>query len=115
MAEKGYLIGEGVRRKLKETFAKVDAIPYRGGSGKIPVESLELSIHLEPHYLAKTTAVWAKGASQTLTIWGGTPGQEQAEAGNTVEAWNKFSAIKANKWVMLARCNGTFYVISAEC
>jgi hypothetical protein len=68
-----------------------------------------------PHYLSKTTTAWDKGSSQTLTIWSGTPGSEAAASGQTVTAWNKFSKIKADKWVMLARCNGGFYVISAEC
>jgi hypothetical protein len=67
------------------------------------------------HYLSKTTSAWAKGSSQTLTIYVGDGGSEAASSGDTVTAWNKFSAVAAGKWVMLARANGTFYLIAAEC
>lgn len=73
------------------------------------------SAYASPHYLSKTTAAWAKGTSQTLTIYVGSAGSEAASSGDTVDAWNKFAAIASGKWVMLARANGTFYVIAAEC
>jgi hypothetical protein len=73
------------------------------------------SAYASPHYLSKTTAAWSKGSKQTLTIYVGEPGSEAASSGDTVEAWNKFAAVASGKWVMLARANGTFYVIAAEC
>lgn len=83
----------------------------RGQSG-MPIGG---NAQASPHYLSKTTAAWSKGTSQTLTIYVGSGGSESAIGGVTVTAWNKFTNIKANKWVMIARCNATFYVISAEC
>lgn len=67
------------------------------------------------HYLSKTTSAWTKGTSQTLTIYVGEAGSETASTGDTVVAWNKFSDIASNSWVMLARANGTFYLVAAEC
>jgi len=66
------------------------------------------------HYLSKTTESWSKGTSQSLTLWIGDPGSE-ASNGETVTAWNKFATVASGKWVMLARCNGSFYLIAAEC
>lgn len=84
------------------------------GRGQGPARGVSNS-QAAPHYLSKTTSEWAKGSSQTLTIYAGAGGSESPVSGQTITAWNKFSKIKAGKWVMLARCNGTFYVISAEC
>lgn len=67
-----------------------------------------------PHYLAKTTATWTKGTSQTLNLWAGTPGSE-SQVSDQVIAWNKFANVASGKWVMLARANSTFYLIAAEC
>jgi hypothetical protein len=67
------------------------------------------------HYLSKTTATWTKGTSQTLTVYVGDGGSETASTGETVEAWNKFATVQSGKWVMLARANGTFYLVAAEC
>jgi hypothetical protein len=72
------------------------------------------SLRESSHYLAKTTSQWAKGTSQTLTLWGGTPGSE-AQLSDQVVAWNKFAAVASGKWVMLARANATFYLVAAEC
>lgn len=66
------------------------------------------------HYLAKTTETWAKGTSQTLNLWAGTPGSE-SQLSDQVIAWNKFATVASGKWVMLARANTTFYLIAAEC
>lgn len=66
------------------------------------------------HYLAKTTAAWTKGTSQTLNLWAGTPSSE-SQLSDQVIAWNKFANVASGKWVMLARANGTFYLIAAEC
>jgi hypothetical protein len=73
------------------------------------------SAYASSHYLSKTTAAWAKGTKQTLAIHVGNGGSEVASSADTVEAWNKFSSVAAGKWVMLARANGTFYLIAAEC
>jgi len=67
-----------------------------------------------PHYLAKTSAAWTKGTSQTLNLWAGTPGSE-SQLSDQVVAWNKFATVASGKWVMLARCNSTFYLVAAEC
>jgi hypothetical protein len=67
------------------------------------------------HYLSKTTGAWTKGTSATLTIYAGDAGSETAQSGQTVVAVNKFSDVAADKWVMLGRASGAWYLIAAEC
>lgn len=67
-----------------------------------------------PHLLGKTSEAWAKGTSQTITLWAGTPGSE-AELSDQVIAWNKFANVASGKFVMVARANDTYYLIAAEC
>lgn len=69
-----------------------------------------------PIILGKTTAAWAKGATQTIPVYAGAAGSETA-TGFSVVAMNKFAAIAINKWVILAGPNqgGVWYLVSAEC
>jgi hypothetical protein len=66
------------------------------------------------HLLAKTSAAWDKGTSQTLNVYAGAQGSEQ-QLGDQIKAFNKFADIEADAWVMLARVGSGWYVISAEC
>lgn len=105
-----------VQFKLADAQRIADAVgeiesARRGRTGS----TLSRAAQVSSHYLSKTTAEWAKGSSQTLTLWTGTPGSEVASSGDTVVAWNKFAKVSSGKWVMLARANGSFYVIAAEC
>lgn len=67
------------------------------------------------HYLSKTTAAWNKGTNATLSVWVGDMGSEQIQTSVSVVAHNKFANVASGKWVMLARCNGGFYLVAAEC
>lgn len=66
------------------------------------------------HVLAKTSAAWSKGSSQTVNVYSGPHGSE-VETSDRLIAWNRFADIASNKWVMLARVGSSWYVISAEC
>jgi hypothetical protein len=101
------------RESAKEIADAVRIV--KGGDRKQPGIGSAGQAYASSHYLSKTTAAWAKGTSQSLTLWTGEPGSEAAAGGETVTAWNKFANVKADKWVMLARANGSFYVVSAEC
>jgi len=86
----------------------------RGGDRKQPGIKPSGQAYASSHYLSKTTSAWTKGTSQTLAIWVGEPGSEAA-SGESITALNKFANVKVGKWVMIARANGSFYVVSAEC
>jgi hypothetical protein len=101
------------RSAAKEIAETVRVV--RGGDRKQPGMGGRNAPYASSHYLSKTTAEWAVGQNQTLTLYVGTPGSETASSGDTVVACNKFAKIASGKWVMLARCNGSFYVIAAEC
>lgn len=65
------------------------------------------------HYLAKTTAAWSKGSSQTVAIHTGTAGSE-TNSGQTVLAWNLVATLPSGIWVLIARANATFYLTSFD-
>lgn len=115
MANRGYLVGEEFAEKLRDTVARVQGTPQGSPDARVPTIFDEGPQRGAPHYLSKTTAAWAKGTSQTLTLWGGELGSESEIAGATVTAWNKFATVASGKFVMLARCNGGFYLVAAEC
>ena len=64
--------------------------------------------------LAKTSSDWAKGASMSLAVYGGTPGSETA-TGETVTAFNNFGKVLSGKWVMVGETpEGQNYLIAPE-
>jgi len=104
--------------QFTKTAAKAIADTVRivqAGDRNQPLMGGSSSAYASSHYLSKTSAAWSKGTKATLTLYVGDGGSEAASSGDTVEAWNKFATVAANKWVMLARANGTFYLIAAEC
>jgi hypothetical protein len=65
------------------------------------------------HYLSKTFRKWPKETGEKLYIYAGDPLSEQAlvATNETVVAWNHFEDVEADKWVILGRANGTFYLL----
>lgn len=107
---KGVTFTHDAAKAIAETVRTV-----QGGSRNQSGISGGSHAYASSHYLSKTTGAWAKGTSQTLTLYVGNGGSETASSGDTVLAWNKFSDVQSGKWVMLARANGAFYLIAAEC
>lgn len=100
-------------RSSAEEIAETVRI-VRGGSRKQRGSRQSGHAYASSHYLSKTTATWAKGSSQTLTIYVGEPGSEAASSGDTVEAWNYAATIPSGVWVVLARANSAFYLASFD-
>lgn len=66
------------------------------------------------------TASWSKGASKTVTIYGGTPGADGVGSISavTVSAWNVFatlSTVSQSRVVALSNNGWGWYLIAAEC
>ena len=92
----------GDRDESPLTFRKVDSGGGGGGALK----------------LGKVTAAWNKNSLQSVLIYsGGTALAETVSSPSvTIEsAVNKFVDVAANKWVMIGRANGRWYLVSAEC
>ena len=105
-----------VQFKLADAQRIADVVSLVEGSRRGRTgSSLSRNVFASSHYLSKTTAAWTKGTKATLTLYVGDGGSEAASSGDTVEAWNKFANVATGKWVMLARANGTFYLVAAEC
>jgi hypothetical protein len=96
----------GAAREIAETVRIV-----RGGDRKQRGLGGRNAPYASSHYLSKVTDEWKKDTKKTLTIYVGTPGSEAASTGDTVEAWNKVGDVAKDEWVLLARANGSFYLV----
>lgn len=65
--------------------------------------------------LGKTSAEWLKNSTQDIVIYSGTTLSETATTLTVQGVANKFADIEADKWVMIGRANGAWYLIAAEC
>lgn len=116
-----YLIGPGLRDKLREVIARVDGIPsgaVGGASTPVRLQSMPARGGSEIR-LCKTTAAWNKGTVATVQIYSeGTPPNETAkQTPETLQnCVNKFANVAADKWVIVSRApSGYWYLIAAEC
>jgi hypothetical protein len=99
--------------KAAERVAAAVRLIENGGRGTGAATG-RVNVQSASHFLSKTTAAWAKGTSATLAIYVGTPGSEAATS-ETLVAFNKFGDVKADRAVLLARCNGGWYLSAADC
>lgn len=113
MAE-GYLIGEGVRNKLKETFRVVDAMQ---GGGNGPTSLLRTTFdnpENPPVFRIGTfgTAAWSINSSNTVTL------TNVGVTGYTVLATNVFGSVgtaTTTRNCAVAKDGTQFYLIQAQC
>ena len=103
---------DGARRVIAATKA------YESGNRNMsPVKFRQVSDDGgEAVRLGKTTAVWTKGTTATINVWGdGTPGSETQTSGETLVCVNKFLRVDAGMWVVVARAaNGSWYLVESE-
>ncbi len=64
--------------------------------------------------LGKTDSSHNKGASGTVSVWGGAAGSE-ADTTINITAYNRFANVGSGKWVVCAYIRRDWYLISAEC
>jgi hypothetical protein len=57
---------------------------------------------------------WAKGTAQNITLWSGPLGDEKSTT-DVIRAWNLFSPVPGDRFVMLARLGNKWYLMAAEC
>lgn len=114
-----YLIGPGLRDKLREVVSRLNDAPIGSSSGAPADVRLQgMTRRAVPLRLCKTTAVFSKGSVATLQVWeDGTPPNESQTSGATVEnVVNKYATIASGRWVSVAQHgNGRWYVVAAEC
>ena len=104
----------GVQFSKSSAKAIADTVrTVQGGDRKQPGMKGSPSVYSSGHYLAKTSAAWAKDTKQTLTIYTGDGGSETS-SGETVEAWNRVANLPSGLWVVVGRANGTFYLASFD-
>jgi hypothetical protein len=113
MAE-GYLIGEGVRNKLKETFRVVDAMQGGGNGPTTLLRTTFDSPENPPVFRIGTfgTAAWNINSSNTVTL------TNVGVTGYTVLATNVFGAVAtaaSSRYCAVAKDGTAWYLIQAQC
>ena len=98
-------------RRISATVRQVEgmqAIP-QAGRARGPVVSLDYVL------VGKTSATHAKGELGDIAIYSGTDPDDLQATGETVEAYNRFGTIQANKWVFVVTMPWGLEITAAEC
>lgn len=68
--------------------------------------------------LGKVTAAWNKNSLRHVVVYSGGTALSETSATPPVtleNCVNKFADVQADRWVMVGRTNGRWYLVSAEC
>lgn len=114
-----YFVGPRLLADIRRTIARVDGAPQKT-SGPDFSATLQDPLPFPPvtMFLGKVTATWTKGTIQNVIAHDiGAALSENTQTPETVveNCVNKFADVEADKWVMVGRTNGRWYLISAEC
>lgn len=112
-----YLIGPGLRAKLRDVIARVDGTKIGGNAASAATSNQGWEPRQQPIIrLGKTTNYWPKGTLATIAIYDQGEPLSETSVGDIVGVTNKTQNVQANKWVWIARAaNGYWYLVSAEC
>lgn len=98
--------------------AKATLAYERGNRDQSPVRFRHVADE-SPIRLGKTTGLWEKGTTTTITLYeNGTPPDETAADPplTLTDCVNKFGDVEADRWVALLQGPaGRWYLIAAEC
>lgn len=116
----GYLIGDALRIKLRETINKVAEMPEGERPTRIETRFEDLPRHGGggAMRLGKVTATWNKDSLRDVVVYGGGEALAEEAASPPVvvtECVNKFATVLADRWVIIGKMHGRWYLIAAEC
>lgn len=107
--ERGFLVGQSLREKLKSTIAKVDGIAPGGPVSRIPtvIESPHQATAGKVFRICEFTGTWAVNAEKTLTFRGVT------STPNTVLCQNVFTSLpdRGTSTVAIAKDGTAWHLI----
>jgi hypothetical protein len=107
----GVKFTQDAARRISATVRQVEgmqAIP-QAGRARGPVVSLDYML------VGKTSATHTKGELGDIAIYSGTDPDDLQATGETVEAYNRFGTIQANKWVFVVTMPWGLEITAAEC
>lgn len=115
-----YFIGPQLLGDIRRVVGRVEAEPYRVTGAESPVRLQDMP---RPGgggglRLGKVTAAWNKHSLRNVIVYsqGDALAEQASSPPETLEACvNKFVNVQANKWVIVGRVNGRWYLVSAEC
>lgn len=115
-----YFVGPTLLGEIRETITRVAGMPDRTSGVSLPVRLQELPRRgggggLK---LGKVTAAWNKNSLRDVVVYSEGNALSEATASPAdvlTGVVNKFADVAANKWVMVGKTNGRWYLISAEC
>lgn len=111
----GFLIGPGLRDKLRVTIARVDAMPYKESATQIPTRFEDVQRPaMKTFRICTFTGTWSIDTDRVVTFRGVTT------TPNTVLATNLFSDVggggsETSNPCAIARDGTAWYLIAARC
>jgi len=67
------------------------------------------------HLIGKTDATSSLNATVTVSVWSGTANAAGSDTGRNVTAYNRMGSVASGRYVVLARVNKGWEIISANC
>lgn len=115
-----YYVGPKLLGEIREVISRVSGMPDSTSGVSMPVRLQQLQ---RPGgggamRLGKVTATWNKDSLRDVVVYGdGEALAEEAASPPVVvtECVNKFSTVLADRWVIIGKMHGRWYLIAAEC
>ena len=114
----GYLIGETLRLRLRETIDRVREMPEGERPTRVDARFEDIQRPGSGLRLGKTVDNWPKNSLGDVVVYGsGTALQEAAAAPPVVleDCVNKLVDVGSGKWVIVGKIAGRWYLVSPEC
>jgi len=115
-----YYVGPKLLGEIREVISRVNRMPDRTSGVAMPVRLQQLQ---RPGgggamRLGKVTATWNKDSLRDVVVYGGGEALAEEAASPPVvvtECVNKFVTVHADRWVIIGKMHGRWYLIAAEC
>jgi len=106
----GKLLGPKLEAAIRRLIQIENGRPTVSGMKRRNSRPFTFSIQL-----GKTNEAIAKGESGEVEFWYGSPKGSETASGETVQAYNRFADIEADKWVIVCVIQGGWEFLVGEC
>lgn len=114
-----YFVGPRLLGDIRDTISRVAGMPVRssGPQSEVRLQGLNRGGGSSLRF-GRVTAAWNKNSLRDVVVYseGGALAEAVADPAVVLTGVvNRFADVAANKWVMVGRANGRWYLVSAEC
>lgn len=115
-----YFVGPQLLGEIRDTISRVAGLPRSTNGPQSPVRLQDRGRGGGGSSLrfGRVTAAWNKNSLRDVVVYSEGAALAEAAADPAVVLTgvvNRFADVAANKWVMVGKANGRWYLVSAEC